>query len=171
MSETGLLNIDSEFEKPKEAYDVLNISNVVLSEKVELELTHDNGWSIGLIELDEIKSILLSPIYMIREVSYNKKIVVPLIECANILLKHISIEHISISPYGNSIDIEAYRGLYKFGYGFCKEMYMYFYLTKGNTTYTLENQVEVFRLLSKLHIDYYGLIWDKLAISKQLLKL
>ena len=58
LSDIGIFNIDSEYQKPSEAYEKLKLTNILISDRIEVELEHENGWSIGFIELEEIKPIL-----------------------------------------------------------------------------------------------------------------
>lgn len=58
LSEVGIFNIDSEYSKPKECYGDLKITNISISDIIEFELEHKNGWGIGLIELEEFEPIL-----------------------------------------------------------------------------------------------------------------
>jgi len=59
LSQTGIFNMDCEHQVPQEALDVLELTNILINDKgYEVELTHENGWSIGFIEPSEFNIIL-----------------------------------------------------------------------------------------------------------------
>ncbi len=62
LSQTGIFNIDGEGGAPYPAYGLLDLVDIVITEKgYEVELIHKSGWGIGLIEPDEF-TLALHPL-------------------------------------------------------------------------------------------------------------
>lgn len=96
LSDIGIFNIDSEYQKPNEAYEKLKLTNILISERIEVELEHYNGWGIGFIELEEIKPILRPLSDLTKEIEVNGEKFVPHIKLGGRPnLKDYDIEYLS----------------------------------------------------------------------------
>jgi len=59
LSPIGRFNLDSELGTPYEATQPMKITNVIIGDKVEIEIhSEKTNWGVGLIELEEITLIL-----------------------------------------------------------------------------------------------------------------
>ena len=79
LNEKGLFNLDSEFGHPSGAYEDLKITNVLKSDKIEIELESvKSGWSIGFIDIDEVYPILFHISCLTKEITVNGETFVPI---------------------------------------------------------------------------------------------
>lgn len=136
LSDIGIFNIDSEYQKPIEAYKKLKLTNILISERIEVELEHDNGWGIGFVEREEIKPILRPLSDTSKEIEINGEKFIPyikLLEQNNFDVKNM-----------NKSDLYGYKDFFT-----DPDLLMY---------------NDVIKLI-EWHFDIYGLIEEELAIN------
>lgn len=78
LSDIGIFNLDSEYGHATDVYGCFNINNIIFSKEVDIEIENDSGYSIGYIEIDEIKPILRPLPQLLEEIECNGETFTPL---------------------------------------------------------------------------------------------
>lgn len=149
LSDKGIFNMDSEHGTPFEATKPMKIINLIVGERIEIEIySEEHNWGVGFIELDEIL-LLKRPLSDLKEDDKNNEILQDIYSESWMALGfQISITPTEVIIYSNEDDSS-----------------IVIYIEKPQL-----NKVWVNNVLLQHHFDTNNLIGKKLAIDSNSLK-